>query len=442
MANINSWLASSASRNRASKERFFRLALEMFPHFDFSKFEWVNSTTKGIVICPAHGEILKRPSDLTSGYGCALCRDQNGARKRQTKLEDVIAKFSEVHGDRYDYSLVTQPKNNKTNVNVICKKHGVFSVQVLNHTQGQNCGKCTEPESKGERAIAAWLESKGEVVAARTRKLIPPYEIDVYLPERNLAIEYCGIYWHSDLSDPKRDIEDRHYRKYKLCQELGIQLITIFETEWIKKFDLVLDMLGNRLGYSAQKFQARKCSVVRGGLDYDAFYKANHIQGPPRGGLTYGLIYNQAPVAMMTFSKATSHRGLKSRWELVRFASVGNVVGGASRLFRAFIRDETPGSVVSYSDNRFFSGNMYQKLGFEFDGDSPPSYSVIIPGRRILRHKSNFRRKNLPKIIAQYKLDDVFDPETDPRSEGEFCKQHGFGRIYDCGKKRWLWTAK
>ena len=54
------------------------------------------------------------------------------------------------------------------------------------------------------------------------------YELDIYIPELNLAFEFNGNYWHSSL------LKDKYYhqQKTKLCYSTGIQLIHIYEYDW------------------------------------------------------------------------------------------------------------------------------------------------------------------------------------------------------------------
>jgi len=76
----------------------------------------------------------------------------------------------------------------------------------------------------------------------------------------------------------------------------------------------------------------------------------------------------------MTFSKSNLSRKISS-WELNRFCSLMNhqIVGGASKLFAAFLREVSPLSVISYSDNRWSSGGVYSALGFEKLTDGTPN---------------------------------------------------------------------
>jgi hypothetical protein len=117
------------------------------------------------------------------------------------------------------------------------------------------------------------------------------------------------------------------------------------------------------------------------------------------------------------------------------------VAGAASRLFKAFVKDQNPDKVKSFSDNRYFGGGMYQQLGFVLEEELPEDYQVWSP-RLGLLPKPHYQRRVLPKRIAEHGKDIQFDPATDPRTEADITYAIGARRMYDCGKKRWVWTNK
>jgi len=108
-------------------------------------------------------------------------------------------------------------------------------------------------------------------------------------------------------------------------------------------------------------------------------------------------------------------------------------------LFKAFVKDHDPDSVKSFSDNRLFSGGMYGQLGFTLEEEVAPDYQVWSP-KVGLKPKPHYQRRQLPKRLEEHGVEDSFDPKTDPRTEAQMTYLMGAGRIYDCGKKRWVWT--
>jgi len=111
--------------------------------YDYSLVEYKNSTSKVKIICPKHGvfEQLSR-NHINNNQGCPSC-----ANVKPLNTEEFITKSKEIHGDKYDYSLV-EYKNNKTKIKIICPKHGMFEQMAGSHLNGYNCSKCSIDESR------------------------------------------------------------------------------------------------------------------------------------------------------------------------------------------------------------------------------------------------------------------------------------------------------
>lgn len=110
--------------------------------FDFSKVVFVNVNTEVIITCPVHGDFLVKPRYFLRGYGCPKC---DGFKKYNTDL--FVKKAREIHGDKYDYSLVKYAKSNKK-VEIICNRCGIHFFQTPNnHLSGSGCRKCADEEN-------------------------------------------------------------------------------------------------------------------------------------------------------------------------------------------------------------------------------------------------------------------------------------------------------
>ena len=220
--------------------------------------------------------------------------------------------------------------------------------------------------------------------------------------------------------------------------EVGIRLIYIYSDDWLGKQSVVKKTLSHLLGATDIKIFARKTDIrvfEKMTAPLKKFFDANHMQGSVRtASKIYTLFHDNQIVAAMTFDGIKSIRGTRSTEdarELTRFASIGNIVGGASKLFKAFLKDNPQvKSIISYSMNDLFTGEMYIKLGFVKVSDVKPDYSPIINGTR--KHKSFVRLANLKRVLG-----DKFDPCL---SEKENCHNNGIRRIYDSGKKKWLFS--
>ena len=424
--------------------------------YDYSKTQYTTMTQKVRVICPEHGEFVTSPiKHLYSRQGCPECgaakrgvrHDVAGEARRtaNTKLKRFAEKFEtlarQVHGDKYDYSSVDY-KGMRTHAVITCPEHGEFTQTPEHHIyRGHGCPRCSHHASNAEAEIHAFLSTFTRT-ESRNRKVIRPKELDIYLPDKDMAVEYCGMYWHSYNTQKKeRENKNRHLDKQNACNKAGVRLLTIFETDWAERPQAIKRLLRNALGKIKGKLMARKCTLSKTShSEAVAFFEKYHPQGGAGYGDHYGLYWNGKLVACMRFTYGANDRGgAKSRdWTLTRYATRLPVAGGASRLFKAFVREHNPSRVKSFSDNRFFSGEMYEKLGFVMDKESAPDYGVWHQ-RLGLMPKSAWQRKKLPARAKELGVDIEFDPETDPRTEREMTYLLGARRIYDCGKKRWVW---
>jgi hypothetical protein len=279
-------------------------------------------------------------------------------------------------------------------------------------------------------------------VQRRDRQIIGPLELDIVLPEKQLAIEFCGEYWHSaGDQESEAKMSTKHISKHKQAADAGYRLITIFESEWQNHNYAIRRLLRNAVGAGRGKVMARKCELQK--VEHKAavaFYDRYHPQGGGGYGEHYGLFWKGKLVACMRFTEGINDRGLNKHrtWTLSRYATRVTVTGGASRLFKAFVTEQNPRTVKSFSDNRFFAGGMYEQLGFEMKEESAADYMVWHP-KLGLTPKSHWQRREITARAKQLGIEIEFDHETDPRTERDMTYLLGGRRIHDCGKKTWVW---
>jgi len=280
-------------------------------------------------------------------------------------------------------------------------------------------------QSLGERSVNDFILSLDIKTLTNTRSIISPYELDIYIPEHAIAIEYNGLYWHSEQAGKNKNY---HKKKYDLCKNKGIQLITIFEDEWIQRQEHVKSKIKSLLLCDdREKVYARKTKVVTVFKHLKKeFLENNHIQGDDRSSIEIGLEYTDRLVACMTFRKRSD--GI---YELSRYATSARVVGGFSKLFKYFCNVYNFNKVISFADLRWSTGKMYTVNGWVIDGIIPPDYSYS-PDAVNRFHKFNFRRKNLSNLLVEY------NPKL---TERENCDNNKILRIWDCGKIRFVYNS-
>jgi hypothetical protein len=282
--------------------------------------------------------------------------------------------------------------------------------------------------SRFEREICDFLSSLGVKFKSRDKSVISPYELDVYIPEYNLAIEFDGLFWHSYDRPETKEEKFRHLNKTLLCKDKNIQLFHIFENEWIDpvKQDILKSMISGKLNKN-KKIYARKCEIKKVIEDRD-FLNNNHLQGFVGSNIKLGLFCNDELVSLMTFGKPRYNKNY--HYELIRFCNKKyyTIIGGASRLFKYFIDNYGPESIISYADLRYSVGNMYDKLNMRYIWTSGPNY-FYIKGIN-LYPRTRFQKKLLSKVLEN------FDPSL---SESQNMFNNGYRRIWDCGNAVYEW---
>lgn len=390
-----------------------------------SREDFKNMNTRMKVVCNECGHVFYRtPTFLTlNKQSCPECNKKRLSVERTKTTKEFIRQASEIHNGYYSYEK-TVYTSSSDKVVVTCPEHGDFLIEANSHLQGHGCPMHYCNKSKQEIEIQEFVANciGAENCVFNTRQVLPTNkELDVYIPSMNIAIEYDGLFWHCEV---KKD-NKYHLDKTNECASIGINLIHIFEDEWIYKKEIVKSMLLNKFGLTSERIYARSCIVKEVSSEESGkFLDKNHIQGKCGGRYRIGLFYKDELVSIMVFGTSRHFVGNKEKkWELIRFANKCNttVVGGASKLFKYFLDIVNPESVVSYSDKRFSQGNLYYKLGFVKYNESRPNYYYILGDKRLYRF--NFRKEIL---IKKYGC----DPKT---SERDFCRSQKWYRIYDCG---------
>jgi hypothetical protein len=291
-------------------------------------------------------------------------------------------------------------------VGVHLKKHG-FSTKLFQH-------------SNWEMELSDFLNEHNIVFTKNNRDVIKPRELDFFLPDANVAIELCGLYWHSDKHE--RIDNNYHYQKYIRCKELGIQLLTIFEDEWKNK-ELIFNKILHLTNKSTQQVVYARNTTIDNNIlmaDRKRFFELNHVQGDGKGSIVIGLRNNTNElVAASIFSKHENHE-----YKLVRFATSQRVIGGFSKIINNFETNYSDYRIITtFSDNRWSTGQVYKSNGFDVITVLKPDYQYVQQGKRV--HKFNFRHKSLKKRLKHY------DPLV---SESQNCVNNGIYRVWDCGK--------
>lgn len=314
-----------------------------------------------------------------------------------------------------------------------CNKCGTEFEQF--HQSYFECPVCyPRCKSRIETDIIDYLSSLDATlkIIHNNRHIIPGnLELDLYFPDKKIAIEIDGLFWHSELRGKDKMY---HLNKTVECEKLGVHLIHVFEDEWELNRSMVLHKIGQRLGiFSGKKHYARNCTVRPIAFqDCKQFLELNHLQGGDISPVRLGLFSGDDLVSVMTFSKPNTSRGSRSGpasvgvYELSRFATKENVIciGGGGKLLTHFLRSHKPNKIISYADRRWSSStsNVYMKLGFTLSCKSDPCYWYFKPNERRRFHRFNFTKRKTLELGG--------DPT---KTEWQNMQELGYDRIWDCG---------
>jgi hypothetical protein len=389
--------------------------------------EYARHKQKIEIFCNKH----KTSSFLTldkikKGKRCKYCSYKQSGKARRIPVEEA-----KNQAKSFGYELLGDYQTALSKTEFLCSRHGPFISNLNDIKGGHGCPECANRKSQPNEDLFKFVCdlglncTKNDKSAIRNSLTNRPLEIDILIKDKNIGIEYCGLYWHNENSPFPRD-RNSHKLKHDLCKSQGIQLITIFEDEWLERRPQIENILKAKLGL-LPRIYARNTEIVElKKEEAKLFLENNHLQGSCSFMYAFGLVYEGEIVGCATLSK--HHRQNRKEAVLSRLCfSNYAVVGGSSKLFKAIKQKAKElgfKSLVSWSDNRWSDGGVYKELGM-VSRELPPDYSYVKEGCPKRISKQSCKKKNLIKKGA------VGDTEL------EMAKSLGYSRIWDCGKIRW-----
>jgi G:T-mismatch repair DNA endonuclease (very short patch repair protein) len=309
----------------------------------------------------------------------------------------------------------------------IAHELGIDKKTIARYIAQYECGDILahSNNSKWEALISDFLEELGIAYEQNTRKVIPPLELDFYLPHYNVAIELNGNYWHSEIAGDKH--KNYHYNKWLACREQGIDLYSYFEDELIDNIDVIKNKLQYLVNQNTCVIGARKCMIGPVNANVEShFLNTHHIQGSSKArNKTIGAYYNDRLVAVLSWNLR------KQYLEITRYACDTNASypGLFSKMMKHMISElNYTGQVVSFSNNGHSNGGMYKASGFTLDKILGPSYWYT--NNYILRQNRQGYMKS--KIAKKFGVD------MSDKTEWQAMQELGYDRIWDSGKIKWM----
>lgn len=388
------------------RQRIDKFVTKYGGKFDPSPFESIIRYKDSVTLeCPDHGAFKTNMNTMLhprTKYGCPKCGNmRKGSNKRIRTIDEFISAARVVHGDRYSYEKTVYTGSRK-NIEIVCAAHGSFFQTPRNHLSGTNCPKCARfPAVSKEETDLREALSNYLVLRANDRWLISPLELDIVCPDYNLAVEFCGIYWHSD---GKNTPPDHHYRKLSLSTEKGYRLYTVFSDEWKRAPDAVLSNILRGAG-KLKKVQISSCDVRP--VPSEAakhFYLTNSVMLPDRTvrGNNFGFYLGEDLLAVATVAGG-----------IITFNARQNFLdlSGGIKEFIGYV----PGAYSMLIDLRWDNLNQYVSDGMKVLRQDPPSFYYTRGGIR--KDNDYVGIENCLGIPVS----------------SEVMREKGWFRIYDCG---------
>lgn len=368
------------------------------------------------------------------GNGCAVC----GGRE-VLQGDNDIATTHPLVAAQWHPSNVASPKavtaGSRAPIRWQCDTvpEHTWVASPFNRTNASNPTGCPEcwstkmvsaPETEMFDFIKSELGEDVEVIQGY-RHLRGVHEVDVYIPSLQLAVEFNGVYWHSDRAGKAKHY---HWGKRKACEDNGVRLVSVWEDDWTSRRDVVKNALRVRMGtFRGAKHSARVLEWKRVPLrEASAFLEDHHIQGAVKATRHDGLyMFSGELVAVLS----TTCSG--STYTIDRFATKGNVRGAFGKLLKVLERRismDGGGQIRTFADLMLSNGDLYSAHGFSMDKELPPAYWVVVGNRRY--HTLSFK-KNRFRDDPTLKWDDKLSVEN-------LIDLNNLPRVYDAGKLRFV----
>ena len=336
-----------------------------------------------------------------------------------------------------------------------CSTHGVYRQRVGDHISGGEprcgCPQCgietRTTTSSAEEEIGKYVNDLGQETS-KDRIILEGKEIDIYIPELKLGIEYNGSPFHASVNAVFDNNKPTGYHrdKFLLAKERGIHLISIFDVDWASNKEKIKNYL-KFLILPKRKIYARRCELVRLPNDVACdFVDKWHLQGSNKATMkiNYGLYYTEGKfknlVAVMSFGIPRLKKQEGKEYELHRYCVAENytIIGGAEKLLHQFEVEYAPDKIISYSDNDYFMGGIYEQMGFENGGQCKPRYYWYKNGQEIRRERCMLKHL---KVEYPQLLEKAYEVGASNK-EDYVMVQLGANKVFRSGNTKWIKTYR
>ena len=377
----------SKQKNRKTTNEFIENARKVHgDKYEYSKTIYTTSTTPVIITCKIHGDFEQSPNIHLAGCGCQKCGKNMWIHEKTLTTDQFIKRAEVKHHGKYTYEKSVYVKHDIPII-ITCREHGDFKSTPDNHLQGKGCPVCskTNPITEDKLFEEIRLMYRENEVQKHVKGLLwGRGEIDIYIPKIKLGIEYNGLIWHSEKFKTDKKY---HINKTNSAIENGIELIHIFEDEYINKKELVLGFLNNKLGnYSSILLSSQYIIKEISSRDSIEFYSKFSLLDYKPSTLNIGAYRNNNElVAVMSLRKT------KNGWKIYNLVKNFNynIINIEQNMFEYFVDHFKPDIVDWIVDRRFFPCGIdnLEDIGFNIKKITTPNVYYTNKQLRLTKNK-------------------------------------------------------
>lgn len=398
-----------------------------------NKYKYIDKdfySSKAInVICHEHGVFKTYKYNHLNGSNCPKCSAIEAGLNLRLTQEEFISRAGSIHPDlKFEYGCYTK---NEDDIEFTCPEHGVQKRRAQDVLQGLGCRMCNI--NRPEQKILDFVKSvySGEVIVHSRPKFMNGMELDFYIPEKNLAIEFNGTQFHhssknvifTNVSPKPRDY---HYKKWLLCRNAGVNLISIHDFYWADdlKNRVIRSKIRHYLGCD-RKVYARKCVIKEVSNKVAAdFYSSTHIEGagfPYRNSKSFGLFSEEELLMCITIGEFynQSKKCFELKVSRVSTQLDTTVIGGLTKL-------------LSYLKNTY--GDFKYQFTLGYGGSTSKMFSCQYIGPRYFwvnpKTLNYFTRNQCQKHMLEKSFGKILLPED---TESTYMERIGYVKVFDCG---------
>lgn len=286
------------------------------------------------------------------------------------------------------------------------------------------CSREYRSSSIGERELLSYVKGipGSEKVFSNDRSLVGK-EIDVYIPSLKVAIEFNGLYWHSEATG--KDI-DYHYEKWRKCKDKGVDLMIVWEDEWASKKDVVKRVINAKISSSTNRLDEDLIALPIDDETASRFMDQNHIYGhDENASLHFGLMNKDGTLMSVTSWRVHGTDLFLSRHSQTFFHEDG--FQDILSFVKSYAALKSCNRILVVDNHHVSMSNIYEMSELENDGEIRPAL-MYVDSNKDVRH------------MMKYSLIDENPHLTyiPGKTEAELAQINNLHRIWDCGKTRYV----